>query len=307
MDLQQLVYFECIAKYENFSKASQILYVSQPSLSASVLRLEEELGAPLFDRKKGRIYLNSYGRYFLGVTQKILGLVDESKNSVWQESQTETKTRISIAGNGFNNTISDLIWKFQQRNPSVIIHSQFVNPLSPIEFSENDFIINRTHDTIPSYFHHMVLQRGEYHVVIPKTSPLSLQSCIRIQDLEHENFCFMTDDNKNYEPPHKYCLDAGFIPQCSFSTNDSFAKFRYLSKGTAAAFIPAGAVEMYSLIPDIVILPICKEDQKKYLMAHYHLYWSDAIYELPATTAFLEFIKNSIASSEEGGEIDIIR
>lgn len=305
MDLQQLVYFECIAKYENFSEASRVLYVSQPSLSASILRLEEELGAPLFTRKKGRIYLNSYGQYFLGVTQKILGLVDESKNSVWHDSQPEFQTRISIAGNGFNNTISDLIWKFQQRNPSVVIHARYVNPLSQVEFSENNFIINRTHGSIPSYFHHMILQRGEYYVVIPRSSSVSAGSSVHIKDLKGESFCFMTDDNMNYEPPHKYCLDAGFIPNCIFSTNDSFAKFRYCSKGTVAAFIPAGAVEMYSLIPGVAVLPICKEDQKKYLAAHYHLYWSDSIYENPVTTAFLEFIKNNVGDYNE--DADIIR
>lgn len=48
MDLLQLQYFRTIAQYENLTKAAQALFVSQPNLSTSLSRLEDDLGVKLF-------------------------------------------------------------------------------------------------------------------------------------------------------------------------------------------------------------------------------------------------------------------
>ena len=65
MDLTQLKYFQAAARTGNITRAAAELYVSQPNLSKSITRLEEELGVPLFDHRKGKIELNDYGRMFL--------------------------------------------------------------------------------------------------------------------------------------------------------------------------------------------------------------------------------------------------
>lgn len=51
MELSQLKYFIAIAKYGSFTKAAQTLYVSQPSLSAAIKKLEQELGISLLERR----------------------------------------------------------------------------------------------------------------------------------------------------------------------------------------------------------------------------------------------------------------
>ena len=65
MDLTQLEYFKSVAKWENITKASKELYVSQPTLSQSISRLEDGLGVDLFDRRAGKLHLNDAGRLFL--------------------------------------------------------------------------------------------------------------------------------------------------------------------------------------------------------------------------------------------------
>ena len=49
MELSQLRYFIAVAKLGNMSKAAETLFVSQPNLSTSISRLEEEVGVPLFE------------------------------------------------------------------------------------------------------------------------------------------------------------------------------------------------------------------------------------------------------------------
>ena len=65
MDINQLVYFTDVAKTQNMGKSAENLHISQPALSMSIKRLENELGTELFDRHNHSIFLNSYGRLFL--------------------------------------------------------------------------------------------------------------------------------------------------------------------------------------------------------------------------------------------------
>ncbi len=55
MELQQLEYFKKAAELEHITKAANELMLAQPALSKTIKTLEEELGAPLFDREKKRI------------------------------------------------------------------------------------------------------------------------------------------------------------------------------------------------------------------------------------------------------------
>ena len=65
MEWQQLEYFRIVAKTEHFRKAAELLNISQPALSRSITKLEEELGICLFDRIGRSVKLNQFGRVFL--------------------------------------------------------------------------------------------------------------------------------------------------------------------------------------------------------------------------------------------------
>ena len=65
MDFEHLNYFRTVARLGNLSQAAKELYISQPGLSRYLTKLEQEIGVPLFERRKGRIVLNTYGQIFL--------------------------------------------------------------------------------------------------------------------------------------------------------------------------------------------------------------------------------------------------
>lgn len=72
MTLNQLTYFRKIAQLEHFSRASEELHISQPSLSRSMEGLERELGLPLFEKQGRNVVLTKYGRIFLTHAERIL-------------------------------------------------------------------------------------------------------------------------------------------------------------------------------------------------------------------------------------------
>ena len=72
MTLNQLLYFQTVARYQHFRLAAASLNISQPSLSRSIANLEEELGIILFERKGRTVTLTKYGRLFLEHANRIL-------------------------------------------------------------------------------------------------------------------------------------------------------------------------------------------------------------------------------------------
>lgn len=85
MELNQLHYFVTVAKTENISKAAQELFITQPALSRVILRLENELGIPLFDRKGGRLLLNEHGKVFLSFVKPALDSINDGVHAVIDE------------------------------------------------------------------------------------------------------------------------------------------------------------------------------------------------------------------------------
>src|ERR1700693_5441494 len=82
MELQQLRYFCAIADTGSFTRAAQHTHVSQPSLSQQIGKLEDELGARLFDRLGRAVQLTELGRSFLPRARAILRDLEAARSDV---------------------------------------------------------------------------------------------------------------------------------------------------------------------------------------------------------------------------------
>lgn len=85
MELNQLHYFVAVAHCENITKAAKELFITQPALSRVILRLEQELGTPLFDRHGGRVTLNDHGKAFLRHVEPALESINAGVHAVIDE------------------------------------------------------------------------------------------------------------------------------------------------------------------------------------------------------------------------------
>ena len=72
MNLNQLYYFVTLAETEHYSRAAEMLSITQPSLSHAVAKLEEELETELFEKKGRNVALTKYGKVFLEYAQESL-------------------------------------------------------------------------------------------------------------------------------------------------------------------------------------------------------------------------------------------
>ncbi|MDR1702829.1 MAG: LysR family transcriptional regulator, partial [Sporomusaceae bacterium] len=87
MGLLQLEYFKALAEREHLTQTAKELMVSAPSLSATIARLEEDLGCKLFDRDGRNIKLNECGKIYLRYASEVLSLLENAKKEVLDFTQ----------------------------------------------------------------------------------------------------------------------------------------------------------------------------------------------------------------------------
>ena len=82
MDIYQLEYVLAVAKYRNFTRASEELNISQSSLSQQIAKLEDELGVRLFERTTRSVYPSPAGIDFIKHATKIMDECNLAKQTV---------------------------------------------------------------------------------------------------------------------------------------------------------------------------------------------------------------------------------
>ena len=88
MTLQQLEYIMAVARHGHFGRAAEACNVTQPTLSAMIGKLEEEIGAKLFDRNRQPIVPTPVGERVIQQAREVLNQADCIKDIVYEEKQS---------------------------------------------------------------------------------------------------------------------------------------------------------------------------------------------------------------------------
>ena len=120
MELRALRYFLTIAYVVNFSRAADILHVTQPTMSRQMAQLEEELGVKLFQRTTRNVVLTEDGMLLRRRAEEILSLTDKATQEMMQQGQ-ELEGTISISSGEYEafNILTDYIKSFSEQYPKV--------------------------------------------------------------------------------------------------------------------------------------------------------------------------------------------
>ncbi len=120
MEIRVLRYFLTVVREESITKASEVLHITQPTLSRQLAQMEEEIGVKLFDRGTRKIKLTSEGILLRRRAEEILQLVDKTeKELLEQEEQVEGKISIGCGEIASVQLLPELIDSFRQKYPCV--------------------------------------------------------------------------------------------------------------------------------------------------------------------------------------------
>lgn len=125
MDISHLRYVVKLAEIENFSKAAEKLFITQPALSQHICSLEEEMGVKLFERTTRKVTLTEAGQKFVDQAQKVLYDVDELTRTM-EQYRREARSILSVGllGTLSHLNIPECINSFRQQYPDIQVELQ---------------------------------------------------------------------------------------------------------------------------------------------------------------------------------------
>jgi DNA-binding transcriptional LysR family regulator len=125
MQVQQLAYFAAVARTRHFTRAAELVGVSQPTLSKQIRVLENSLGSPLFVRNRGQIELTSAGEALLPHAQRILIDVESAQRSVDEVAGLRRgRVRLGATPSVCDGLLPDLLTGFHERHPDIDLEVQ---------------------------------------------------------------------------------------------------------------------------------------------------------------------------------------
>ena len=116
-------YVYAVYKEGSFSKAAEKLHISQPALSAIILKEEEEIGCPIFDRRKRPIELTAFGTEYIRSIGKIYAIEKELSDYI-TSAKTLESGEVTLCGTnlGLLYKVPVVIAKFKQQYPNITVH-----------------------------------------------------------------------------------------------------------------------------------------------------------------------------------------
>lgn len=222
MDIRQLNYFVEVAKQKSFTKASQTLLVSQPSISKMIKSLEDELRVILLDRSERKIELTDAGVLVYEQALKILQSVEDVYSSV----NELVHVKKGIVKMGLMPTIGVLLFPnilagFKKEYPQIEIQMvEYSAKQLELKVEQGDMDLGVTVLPINSeLFETVPLLSEELVIIVDSEHWLVGRESVRLSDLKNESFILFTEDYILHDVVRRACLQSGFEPKVAYMSS----------------------------------------------------------------------------------------
>ena len=239
MDFNQLKNFMTVARTGNISRAAQELYVTQPSLSKSISRLEEELKVPLFRHRKGRIELNEYGSVFLSSVNIAFAQLSTGTQTI--QRMYEMDQHILSLGSNISAYLPNVLPAFCTSHPEIGIRQRDCSTQQLIQqILDRSLTLGISCETIKHEFiNFRELGHKEYVLAVHQDNPIAVSEYVTVDKLEHETF--ICDASRfRIKPLQALCQNYGFIPNVGFEIESTELLFQLVEANRGIAILPLG-------------------------------------------------------------------
>ncbi len=202
-----------VYKEQNFTRAAEKLFISQPSLSVAIKNIEKKLGADLFERMGNVVRLTEIGKEYIATTEQIIAAEKEFLNRVSDINNLKTG-KIVVGGTNYLSSyvLPRVINQFNGLYPDIeveLVEANSYNLASMIDNEQIDIIIDsfdENEDCYQSFF----LASEDILLCVPKDRKINAK--LKKFQIEAEDFYQGTVNLKDIEAvPIKSFKDEKFI------------------------------------------------------------------------------------------------
>jgi LysR family hydrogen peroxide-inducible transcriptional activator len=242
VDLDQLKYFVKVAEVGNFTHAANAISISQPALSRSIARLEEELGQPVFERQTRKVVLTDAGRILLGRASQILSQVEDLKNEIHDDGVTG-RVRIAAIPTIAPYFLPGFLSEFNEAFPAatVVMQEDTTDPLlKSLSAGEIDVAV-LSNPIEARYLDVEKLFEEELYLVVSALNPLCQKKRIQVTDLETIPFVLLREAHCLTGRIRTFCERRSMQPISVEQTSQLASVQELVSLNHGVSLIPAMA------------------------------------------------------------------
>ena len=256
-----------VYRERSFSKAAARLYISQPSLSAKIKKIEDELGAVIFDRSTSPLRLTEFGEVYLQAIAEVKGIERRLENRINDMNTLHSGTLSIGASNVFAAyVLPPIIAEFKSRFPNVqirLIEGNTATLEELLSANEIDFVLDNNHYDAELY------EKKDYAserilLAVPKSfsaceaaAPYALDQglidskaylndeikAVPLSLFRELPFVLLTPGNDTRIRGDKLCKEAGFRPKTVLEVNQQATAYMIATTKMGAAFVSDTVVQ----------------------------------------------------------------
>lgn len=244
-NFHQLNYFRFVAQTENISEAARKLHISQPSLSQSVKRLEEEIGHTLFERIGRHIVLNDNGRILLDAVERMDRIYQGALREITEKSEHAQK-EVSVYIGCASLHLPQLLEYLKRKTPDIKYH---IFQWRENGMEENDIGVVALEGRAEEHFdagnpvfgglRYEVLFEEEIVLALPLHHPLAGKESLTPADLQGENLICLNESWELGKSIQKIIAGLKEKPEVSVWVDNPNLMRELLGKGLGMAFVPS--------------------------------------------------------------------
>jgi LysR family hydrogen peroxide-inducible transcriptional activator len=257
MTITQLQYVLAVAEYKNFTLAAEKCFVTQPTLSMQIQKVEEELSILIFDRSKKPIQLTDVGEKIVAQAKNIVNEANRMQDIVAiQKGFIGGEFRIGIIPTIMPTLLPMFLNNFIKKYPKVKLIIEELNTSEIIKKLNNgqlDAAIAAT-PLNEEKIKEIVLYYEPFMVYIPEYHSFSSKNEIEVSDLDIDEILLLQDG---------HCFRDGILNLCKNTSINSDSKFKIESGSFETLIKLADEGLGITLLPYLHTLDLKEKDKAK--------------------------------------------
>ncbi|MBB3275349.1 MULTISPECIES: DNA-binding transcriptional regulator OxyR [Pseudoxanthomonas] len=247
MNLRDLKYLVALADHKHFGHAAAACFVSQPTLSTQIKKLEDELGVPLVERAPRKVMLTPAGRDAADRARRIVAEVEQMKEAARRSQDPEAGTvRLGIFPTLGPYLLPHVVPRIRTRFPQL--------ELLLIE-EKSDVLLSRLREgkldagilALPlqdDQLHTEFLFEEPFLLAVPEAHPLAARDSLSLRELSDQQLLLLEDG---------HCLREQALDVCRISGANEKSEFRATSLETLRQMVAANVG--ITLLPTLAVKP----------------------------------------------------
>ena len=261
-------YLNEVFKEQSFTRAAQKLYVSQPSLSLTIKKLEDEVGIQIFDRSTSPIQLTEAGKVYMNGIRQILAIESDLKNYLEDYHELRTGSLTLGAPHMFSSyLLPTLIAQFLKQYPQITIHmveADFPSLQGMTLNGEIDLLIE-SNQFDEMLFQSYPLYQEQVLLAVPLSDPINKQlrgmrftmeeicadfhmdqvrASISLDLFREHKFLMMKKGNDMHSRSLQMCRDSGFEPDVFMYLNQLMTAYSMVNQQLGVSFMTDTIVKL---------------------------------------------------------------